>query len=183
MGLPFFAHTPLSEWTLHFQSKTIYLVPVINCLLIQFVFQYVEYGLQGQEPPNRPHGAVLPASLTSMLTAVTTAYKTITATTVSNTTTTTVAKVTTTSVISSRVSVPIQFCFNQRLPTLWSLVKIQLKNKSDELKGTEKSLTHMMKRCIYCNKQKVLLKGLSPKLIQSPRYWNLLVLKTYCLHL
>uniref|UniRef100_A0A1B6IPJ6 CCR4-NOT transcription complex subunit 1 n=1 Tax=Homalodisca liturata TaxID=320908 RepID=A0A1B6IPJ6_9HEMI len=69
------------------------------------LIEYVEYGLQGQEPPNRPQGPVLPTSLAAILTAVTTAYKTITATTVTSTTTVTVAKVSTTSVIASRPSI------------------------------------------------------------------------------
>lgn len=72
--------------------------------------QYVEYGLQSQEPPNRPQGPVLPASLSAILTAVTTAYKTITPTTATTTTTTVaVAKSTTTSVIASRVSCCFHF--------------------------------------------------------------------------
>lgn len=66
----------------------------------------MEYGLQSQEPPNRPQGPVLPVTLQSVLTpipAATTAYKTVTATTV--TTTTTVAKTpTTTPAIATRVS-------------------------------------------------------------------------------
>ncbi|XP_069701673.1 CCR4-NOT transcription complex subunit 1 isoform X6 [Periplaneta americana] len=70
--------------------------------------RYVEYGLQSQEPPNRPQGPVLPVTLQSILNpmpAATTAYKTITSTTV--TTTTTVAKTpTTTPAIATRVSGP-----------------------------------------------------------------------------
>ncbi|XP_067012333.2 CCR4-NOT transcription complex subunit 1 isoform X3 [Anabrus simplex] len=61
------------------------------------LIEYVEYGLQSQEPPTRPQGPVLPANLMGILSpmpAVTTAYKTMTSTTV--TTTTTVAKATTT---------------------------------------------------------------------------------------
>jgi len=70
------------------------------------LIEYVEYGLQGQEPPNRPQGPVLPATLAAMLTAVTTAYKTITATTVTSTNTITTAKVATTSVVhASRPSI------------------------------------------------------------------------------
>lgn len=69
------------------------------------LIEYVEYGLQSQEPPNRPQGPVLPASLSAMLTAVTTAYKTVTPTTATTTTTVAVAKSTTTSVIASRPSI------------------------------------------------------------------------------
>ncbi|XP_069701672.1 CCR4-NOT transcription complex subunit 1 isoform X5 [Periplaneta americana] len=72
------------------------------------LIEYVEYGLQSQEPPNRPQGPVLPVTLQSILNpmpAATTAYKTITSTTV--TTTTTVAKTpTTTPAIATRVSGP-----------------------------------------------------------------------------
>ncbi|XP_021921568.1 CCR4-NOT transcription complex subunit 1 isoform X2 [Zootermopsis nevadensis] len=72
------------------------------------LIEYVEYGLQSQEPPNRPQGPVLPVTLQSVLTPIpvaTTAYKTVTATTV--TTTTTVAKTpTTTPAIATRVSGP-----------------------------------------------------------------------------
>lgn len=71
------------------------------------LIEYVEYGLQSQEPPNRPQGPVLPVTLQSILNpmpAATTAYKTITSTTV--TTTTTVAKTpTTTPAIATRPSI------------------------------------------------------------------------------
>uniref|UniRef100_A0A0K8TC24 CCR4-NOT transcription complex subunit 1 n=1 Tax=Lygus hesperus TaxID=30085 RepID=A0A0K8TC24_LYGHE len=63
--------------------------------------EYIDYGLQSEEPPNRPQGQILPGSLS----AVTTAYKTMTPTTGTTTTTVAVAKATTTSVISSRPSI------------------------------------------------------------------------------
>lgn len=72
------------------------------------LIEYVEYGLQSQEPPNRPQGPVLPANLMGILSpmpAVTTAFKTMTSTTV--TTTTTIAKSTTstTNAIPARPSI------------------------------------------------------------------------------
>ncbi|XP_014252247.1 CCR4-NOT transcription complex subunit 1 isoform X3 [Cimex lectularius] len=64
------------------------------------LIEYLEYGLQSEEPPNRPQGPILPGGTS----VVTTAYNTLAQTTV--TTTTTVAtKVSTTSVISSRPSI------------------------------------------------------------------------------
>ncbi|XP_024942332.1 CCR4-NOT transcription complex subunit 1 isoform X6 [Cephus cinctus] len=58
------------------------------------LIEYIEYGLQGQEPPSRPQGPVLPKTLAAMLAPVTTPYKTITTTTI--TTSTTQAKPSTT---------------------------------------------------------------------------------------
>nr|CAD7196956.1 unnamed protein product [Timema douglasi] len=55
------------------------------------LIEYVEYGLQSQEPPNRPQGNVLPASLQNMLNPAppaTTSYKTMSSTTITTTTTT-----------------------------------------------------------------------------------------------
>lgn len=69
--------------------------------------QYVEYGLQSQEPPNRPQGPVLPSAITSILQQSlgqsTTVFKTITTTTL--TTTSTVSKVTTTASLPPRPSI------------------------------------------------------------------------------
>lgn len=64
-------------------------------------FQYVEYGKQALEPPNRPQGSVLPPSLAvgNQLNA----YKTVTNTTTTTTTTSVISKVTNTSIVSSRV--------------------------------------------------------------------------------
>nr|CAD7424776.1 unnamed protein product [Timema monikensis] len=55
------------------------------------LIEYVEYGLQSQEPPNRPQGNVLPATLQNMLNPAppaTTSYKTMSSTTITTTTTT-----------------------------------------------------------------------------------------------
>lgn len=77
------------------------------CDFPQHLIEYVEFGLQSQEPPHRPQGPVLPVTLQSILTpisAATTAYKTVTSTTV--TTTTTVAKTPTTApAIATRPSI------------------------------------------------------------------------------
>ncbi|KAG8224063.1 hypothetical protein J437_LFUL001140 [Ladona fulva] len=72
------------------------------------LIEYVDYGLQSQEPPTRPQGPVLPSNLAAMIgplpAAVTTCYKTLTSTTI--TTTTTVAKSTTsTGAITARPSI------------------------------------------------------------------------------
>ncbi|VVC94202.1 unnamed protein product, partial [Leptidea sinapis] len=50
------------------------------------LIEYIEYGLQSQEPPTKPHGAVLPATLAAMLNqasvvSVTSPYRTILAST------------------------------------------------------------------------------------------------------
>ncbi|KAJ8667643.1 hypothetical protein QAD02_009306 [Eretmocerus hayati] len=57
------------------------------------LIEYVEFGLQGQEPPTRPQGSVVPKSLTNML-PVTTSFKA--ATTATATTTATQPKPSTT---------------------------------------------------------------------------------------
>ncbi|KAL0280391.1 UNVERIFIED_CONTAM: hypothetical protein PYX00_001693 [Menopon gallinae] len=71
------------------------------------LIEYVEYGLQSQEPPNRPQGPVLPSAITSILQQSlgqsTTVFKTITTTTL--TTTSTVSKVTTTASLPPRPSI------------------------------------------------------------------------------
>ncbi|CAB0005984.1 unnamed protein product [Nesidiocoris tenuis] len=64
------------------------------------LIEYIDYGLQSEEPPNRPQGPILPGGLPT----VTTTYKTTAPTTATTTTTVTVAKVTPSSVIPSRVS-------------------------------------------------------------------------------
>ncbi|KAK7790471.1 hypothetical protein R5R35_006209 [Gryllus longicercus] len=72
------------------------------------LIEYVEYGLQSQEPPNRPQGPVLPANLMGILSpmpAVTTAYKTMTSTTMTTTTTIAKSTTTTTSAIPARPSI------------------------------------------------------------------------------
>ncbi|XP_049786692.1 CCR4-NOT transcription complex subunit 1 isoform X4 [Schistocerca cancellata] len=71
------------------------------------LIEYVEYGLQSQEPPNRPTGPVLPVSLASILSpmpSVTTGYKTLTSTTVT-TTTSSAKSTTTTPAIAARPSI------------------------------------------------------------------------------
>jgi len=60
----------------------------------QHLMDYIEYGLQGQDPPSRPQGSVLPKTLAAMLAPITTPYKTITTTTI--TTSSTQAKPSTT---------------------------------------------------------------------------------------
>lgn len=67
------------------------------------LIEYVEYGKQALEPPNRPQGSVLPPSLAvgNQLNA----YKTVTNTTTTTTTTSVISKVTNTSIVSSRPSI------------------------------------------------------------------------------
>lgn len=70
------------------------------------LIEYVEYGLNGQEPPTRPQGSIIPKSLNAILAPVTTPYKTLTTTTV--TTTTTQSKPSTTptsSITTTRLSI------------------------------------------------------------------------------
>ncbi|XP_066906424.1 CCR4-NOT transcription complex subunit 1 isoform X2 [Halyomorpha halys] len=67
----------------------------------QHLIEYIEYGIQSEEPPGRPQGPILPGGIS----AVTTAYKTLTQTTCTTTTTVAVTKASTTSVISSRPSI------------------------------------------------------------------------------
>ncbi|RZF38916.1 hypothetical protein LSTR_LSTR005163 [Laodelphax striatellus] len=69
------------------------------------LIEYLEYGLQGQEPPNRPQGPVLPAAIMNSLSATT--YKGITPTTITTTITCSVLTktTTTTSVMGARPSI------------------------------------------------------------------------------
>lgn len=71
------------------------------------LIEYVEFGLQSQEPPNRPQGPVLPSAISAILQqnlGQTTVFKTMTTTTL--TTTSTATKVTTTtSSLPSRPSI------------------------------------------------------------------------------
>uniref|UniRef100_T1ISW7 CCR4-NOT transcription complex subunit 1 n=1 Tax=Strigamia maritima TaxID=126957 RepID=T1ISW7_STRMM len=55
------------------------------------LIEYVKYGANSQEPPDKPQGSVLPASIASAV-AVSTAGKTVTAATSAMTTSTTIAK-------------------------------------------------------------------------------------------
>ena len=68
------------------------------------LIEYIEYGLQGQEPPTRPQGPVLPKTLAAMLAPVTTPYKTITTTTITTSTTQAKSSTTPTTSLSARVS-------------------------------------------------------------------------------
>lgn len=70
----------------------------------QHLIEYIEYGLQGQEPPVRPQGSILPKSLAAMLAPVTTPYKTITTTTITTSTTQAKSSTTPTTSLSARVS-------------------------------------------------------------------------------
>lgn len=71
----------------------------------QHLIEYIEYGLQGQEPPSRPQGPVLPKTLAAMLAApVTTPYKTMTTTTITTSTTQAKPSTTPTASLSARVS-------------------------------------------------------------------------------
>ena len=69
------------------------------------LIEYVEYGLQGQEPPTRPQGKVLPKSLAAMLVPSTTPYKTVTTTTITTTTTQSKASTTPTASMPARPSI------------------------------------------------------------------------------
>ncbi|XP_015520502.1 CCR4-NOT transcription complex subunit 1 isoform X1 [Neodiprion lecontei] len=69
------------------------------------LIEYVEYGLQGQEPPTRPQGQVLPKSIAAMLAPATIPYKTITTTTVTTTTTQAKPSTTPTTSLSARPSI------------------------------------------------------------------------------
>lgn len=71
------------------------------------LIEYVEFGLQSQEPPGRPGGPILPSTLAAILpmNVPTTTYKTGTMTSTTVTTTNTAVKTTTTTVnAQSRVS-------------------------------------------------------------------------------
>ncbi|XP_011168409.1 CCR4-NOT transcription complex subunit 1 isoform X1 [Solenopsis invicta] len=65
--------------------------------------EYIEYGLQGQEPPSRPQG---PKTLAAMLAPVTTPYKTMTTTTITTSTTQAKPSTTPTTSLSARPSMP-----------------------------------------------------------------------------
>ncbi|XP_066592088.1 CCR4-NOT transcription complex subunit 1 isoform X2 [Prorops nasuta] len=67
--------------------------------------EYVEYGLQGQEPPTRPQGPVLPKTIAAMLAPVTTPYKTLTTTTITTSTTQSKPSTTPTTSLSARPSI------------------------------------------------------------------------------
>lgn len=67
------------------------------------LIEYVEFGLQAQEPPGRPQGPVLPAKLAAILNPTTTPYKTITTTTITTSTTQAKPATTPTTSISARV--------------------------------------------------------------------------------
>ncbi|XP_012340948.1 CCR4-NOT transcription complex subunit 1 isoform X3 [Apis florea] len=69
------------------------------------LIEYIEYGLQGQEPPTRPQGPVLPKTLAAMLAPVTTPYKTITTTTITTSTTQAKSSTTPTTSLSARPSI------------------------------------------------------------------------------
>ncbi|XP_035741230.1 CCR4-NOT transcription complex subunit 1-like isoform X2 [Vespa mandarinia] len=69
------------------------------------LIEYIEYGLQGQEPPTRPQGPVLPKTLAAMLAPVTTPYKTITTTTITTSTTQAKPSTTPTTSLSARPSI------------------------------------------------------------------------------
>lgn len=74
------------------------------------LIEYIDYGAQGQEPPSRPQGPVLPKTLAAMLAApVTTPYKTMTTTTITTSTTQAKSSTTPTTSLSARVSVIIIF--------------------------------------------------------------------------
>lgn len=66
--------------------------------------EYIEFGLQAQEPPTRPQGSVLPKTLAAMLAPATTPYKTMTTTTITTSTTQAKPVTTSTTSISARVS-------------------------------------------------------------------------------
>lgn len=65
------------------------------------LMEYIEYGLQGQEPPSRSQG---PKTLAAMLAPVTTTYKTMTTTTITTSTTQAKPSTTPTTSLSARVS-------------------------------------------------------------------------------
>lgn len=65
--------------------------------------EYIEYGLQGQEPPSRPQG---PKTLAAMLAPVTTPYKTMTTTTITTSTTQAKPSTTPTTSLTARPSMP-----------------------------------------------------------------------------
>ncbi|XP_014599936.1 PREDICTED: CCR4-NOT transcription complex subunit 1 isoform X2 [Polistes canadensis] len=69
------------------------------------LIEYIEYGLQGQEPPTRPQGPVLPKTIAAMLAPVTTPYKTITTTTITTSTTQAKPSTTPTTSLSARPSI------------------------------------------------------------------------------
>ncbi|XP_011335843.1 CCR4-NOT transcription complex subunit 1 isoform X2 [Ooceraea biroi] len=72
----------------------------------QHLIEYIDYGLQGQEPPSRPQGPVLPKTLAAMLAPVTTTFKTITTTTITTSTTQAKPSTTPTTSLTARPSMP-----------------------------------------------------------------------------
>lgn len=83
------------------------------------LIEYVEYGLQGQEPPTRPQGQVLPKTLAAMLAPATIPYKTLTTTTVTTTTTQAKPSTTPTTSLSARVRILLLFTNVQMLKILF----------------------------------------------------------------
>lgn len=78
----------------------------------QHLIEYIDYGLQGQEPPSRPQGPVLPKTLAAMLAPVTTPYKTMTTTTITTSTTQAKPSTTPTTSLAARVSlIAVSFFF------------------------------------------------------------------------
>ncbi|XP_063987616.1 CCR4-NOT transcription complex subunit 1 [Diachasmimorpha longicaudata] len=69
------------------------------------LIEYIEYGLQGQEPPHRPQGAVLPKNLAAILAPPTTTYKAIAATTATTSVTQVKSTTTATTSLSARPSI------------------------------------------------------------------------------
>lgn len=66
------------------------------------LIEYIEYGLQAQEPPSRPQGPVVPKNV--MMPPPTTPYKTLTTTTITTSTTQSKPATTSTASLSARVS-------------------------------------------------------------------------------
>lgn len=66
------------------------------------LIEYIEYGLQGQEPPSRPQGPVVPKNV---MLPVTTPYKTLTTTTITTSTTQSKPATTSTASLSTRPSI------------------------------------------------------------------------------
>lgn len=69
------------------------------------LIEYIEYGLQNQEPPNRPQGPIVPGKMYSMQAPSTTPYKTVTTTTTTTTTTMVKPSTTPTTSLSARPSI------------------------------------------------------------------------------
>ena len=77
------------------------------------LIEYIEYGLQGQEPPTRPQGPVAPKTV--MLPPVTTPYKTITTTTITTSTNQSKPATTSTASLSTRVGLFLDTLFYHKL--------------------------------------------------------------------